>query len=181
MIKSIELRGKTISYELNYKKVKNINLRIGADGKIFVSANRFVSVKVIEDFILSKADFILKALSRPAICEPKKQYFSEIEIREVILDLCQKVYPYFEKQGIPYPAIKFRKMVSQWGNCRNKEGVLTFNINLMYTPFECVEYVVLHEFCHFLQANHSRVFYDELEKVCPDWKERRKLLKTIII
>ena len=181
MLKTIDLKGQTITYELNYKKVKNINLRISGDGKISVSANRFVSVRVIEDFLQSKADFILKALAKTIIHTPLKQYFAETEIRNVILGLCNKAYPYFEKRGISYPTIKFHKMVSQWGNCRSREGVLTFNLNLMYAPIECVEYVVLHEFTHFLQANHSKLFYDELEKVCPEWKERRKILKTIAL
>ena len=62
-----------------------------------------------------------------------------------------------------------------------EQGKITFNTNLMYAPPECIEYVVLHEFCHFLQANHSKLFYAELAKVCPDWKEMRKMLKNINI
>ena len=177
----IKFKGNVIKYSLTYKKVKNINLRIKPDGTVHVSANKRVPVKVIDEFILSKAEFILNALEKYKNRDiaPLKQYFTEKEIREVILDLCEKVYPYYEKKGIKYPQIKFRKMVSQWGNCRSKEGILTFNLNLMYTPIECIEYVVLHEFTHFFQPNHSILFYDELEKVCPDWKERRKMLKNI--
>lgn len=171
----------TIKYFLTYKKVKNINLRVSADGTVHVSANNRVPVEVIEEFILSKADFILKALEKykNRYVAPLKQYFTEREVKEVILDICERVYPYYEKKGINYPQIKFRKMVSQWGNCRSSEGVLAFNLNLMYAPIECIKYVVLHEFTHFLQPNHSRLFYDELEKVCPDWKLCRKILKEI--
>ena len=61
------------------------------------------------------------------------------------------------------------------------EGILKFNTNLMYAPRECIEYVVFHEFTHFIEANHSARFYSELEKVCPEWKERRKILKNIRI
>ena len=38
-------------------------------------------------------------------------------------------------------------------------------------------YVVVHEYCHFLQPNHSPAFWAEVEKLLPDWKERRALLK----
>ena len=90
--------------------------------------------------------------------------------------MCKKAYPYFELRGIEYPEIKFKKMISRWGSCHSKRKILTFNINLMYARLECIEYVVLHEFTHFLVPNHSSKFYDELKKVCPDWKVLRKEL-----
>lgn len=183
MIKTIQYGTEIITYELQYKKVKNINLRIKPDGTVHVSANRLVSQTVIDRFVLSKANLIMKAqqvyTSRSEVLQ--QPYCDEDEIRNVILDLCRKVYPYYEKQGIAYPQIKFRKMVSRWGSCHAIKGVLTFNTNLRYAPLPCVEYVVWHEFTHFLQANHSKRFYEELEKVCPDWKNCRKRLKEIYL
>ncbi len=183
MIKEIYLKNKKIEYELEYKKVKNVNLRIKSDGTVYVSANRLVSQKFIEEFLQLKADFILDSLEKfkNIPIKPKLKYFNEDEICDVITELCKKVYPYYEKSGIKYPIIKFRKMVSRWGSCHPMKNILTFNINLMYAPLECIEYVVWHEFTHFLQANHGKKFYEELEKVCPDWKERRKILKGINI
>jgi len=173
--------NRVIEYNLTRKNVRNINLRVKADGTVNVSANRSVSQKVIEKFLISKADFIINALEKYKHMAdiPRKQYFKEDEICDVILELCEKVYPYFEKRGIKYPQIKFREMVSRWGSCHTVKGILTFNTNLMYAPIECIEYVVLHEFTHFLQANHSHKFYEELEKVCPQWKGCRKKLKEI--
>ncbi len=112
---------------------------------------------------------------------PQKQYVTEEVICDVISEICKKVYPYFQKRGVAYPEIKFRSMVSRWGSCHPTKGILTFNTNLMYAPPACIEYVVLHEFTHFFQANHSNEFYEELAKVCPDWKEHRKRLKEISI
>ncbi|MDD6484716.1 MAG: DUF45 domain-containing protein [Clostridiales bacterium] len=183
MMKEIYLKNTKIQYDLQYKKVKNINLRIKPDGSIHVSANKRVPQKVIDEFLITKADFILKALEKykSMSYEPKKQYFTEDEVKDIILALCKKVYPYFEKQGVKYPQIKFRKMVSRWGSCHCEKGILTFNTNLMYTPIECIEYVVLHEFTHFLQPNHSGKFYEELSKTCPRRKECQNKLKGINI
>lgn len=183
MIKTIELCERTITYEFTVKKVRNINLRIKADGSIHVSANAFTMQKTIENFIRSKEGFILKALAK---CEhkeknPPKEYYTLPRVQELILEICKGVYPYYRKHGVKYPQIKFRSMKSSWGNCRPQKGILTFSTNLRFAPIECIEYVVLHEFTHFLQANHSKEFYLELEKVCPKWKERRKILKGIPI
>ena len=181
MINKIFLKGQEFTYNLEYKNVRNINLRIKSDGTIFVTANRSISRKTIEEFMTLKADFILRAVEKFANTERKEktQYFTESEIKSKISEICRRVYPCYEKRGIPFPEIKFRKMVSQWGNCRNKAGILTFNTNLMYAPLNCVEYVVWHEFTHFIEANHSPAFYAELEKVCPDWKKCRNMLKEI--
>lgn len=183
MTRTVKVGEKTIEYDLQIKKVKNINMRIYHNGKIAVSANRRVSQRVIDDFVYSKADFILKALEKYESRKetPKKQYFTEEELRQGICELCCEAYPYYEKMGVKYPLIKFRKMTSRWGSCHPTKGILTFNTNLIYAPVECVEYVVWHEFTHFLQANHSPKYYEELTRVCPDYKERRKKLKEVSI
>ena len=182
MKRYIDLNGRQIEYSLEYKKVKNINLRIKQDG-IFVSASKRVSIKRIEEFMKDKSEFILRAVDKFASLPKKEkiQYFGDDEIKDVILDICKKIYPVFEKRGIKYPDIKFRKMVSRWGSCNYINGIITFNTALKYAPYECIEYVAYHEFCHFLQANHSPLFYKELEAVCPGHKECRKILKGISI
>lgn len=183
MEKEIILNGQTVKYNLNYKDVKNINLRIKADGSINVSANFLTRQSTIEKFLTEKSSFIINALEKykNAVPKIKTVYFSEDEVKKLILELCENIYPYFEKLNIKYPEIRFRKMVSQWGNCYHKRNILTFNTNLMYAPEECIEYVVAHEFIHFLQPNHSQKFYNELAKIMPDWRIRREKLKTITI
>lgn len=183
MKRYIDLGRRTIEYTLEYKRVKNINLRIKSDASVSVSASKRVTVSEIERFMKSKAEFILKAIDRFGAAPKKErvQYFDESEIRNVIGEICKKVYPCFESRGIKYPTVKFRKMVSRWGSCNYVKGIVTFNTALMYAPFECIEYVVYHEFCHFLEANHSKRFYDELARVCPRHKEYRKILKGISI
>ena len=182
-IKEFEHNGIIIKYEIQYKKVKNINLRVKEDGRVYVSANARVPSDFIDKFVVSKAEFIYKTLEKfknnPLY--PQVQYFSETEVMNVVEELCQKIYPYFKNKGFSYPVIKFKCMVSRWGSCCPAKGVITFNTNLMYAPLECIEYVVKHEYTHFLQPNHSAEFYNELSKICPEWKTYRKMLKEIRI
>lgn len=70
MIKEIILKDRRIEYELQIKAVKNINLRIKADRTVFVSASPSVSEKTIEEFLVSKSDYILNAL----------EYYEDIEV-----------------------------------------------------------------------------------------------------
>ena len=183
MIRELIIENTVIRYNLEYKRVKNINLRIKPDCSVNVSANKRVPVMTIDEFMLSKSDFIFRALNKYSNVSDveRKQYFAESEIKDYILKICKEVYPYFERFGIKYPEIKFRKMISRWGSCHSHNEKLTFNTYLMYAPPECVKYVILHEFTHFLQPDHSSKFYNELAKVCPNWKECRKKLKDINI
>ena len=180
MIKTITNNNIKIEYILERKRVKNINMRIKSDGKVYVSASPRVPQKVIDEFVISKHEFINNAINKfaEAAKQPKIQYYTENEVKELILRLCDEVYPYFESKGIKYPVIKFRQMKSKWGSCHTTKGILTFSLNLMYAPEECIRYVVLHEFTHFIKADHSKEFYAELSKVCPEWKTLRKKLNN---
>ena len=90
---------------------------------------------------------------------------------------CCETYLVFEKYGVEFPQIQFRSMISRWGSCQAKRKVLTFNRRLIEMPKICVEYVVLHEFVHFLQTDHSKRFYALMTMFMPDWKERAQLLE----
>ena len=75
------------------------------------------------------------------------------------------------------PILKVRSMTSCWGVCCPAKRQITFALQLYNQPPAAQIYVVVHEYCHFLQLNHSPAFWAEVEKLLPDWKVRRELLK----
>ena len=97
--------------------------------------------------------------------------------QDTINSLCEAIYPKFQKYGVSYPVIRYRNMISRWGSCQPKRGVLTFNYALIEAPISCIEYVITHEFTHFLQPNHSKRFYQQLAMFMPDWEERKRTLE----
>ena len=64
MTRTVILGGRKIRYELQRKKVKNVNLRIRADGSVSVSASRGVPEEKIEEFLLEKAGVRSTVLKR---------------------------------------------------------------------------------------------------------------------
>ena len=88
----------------------------------------------------------------------------------------QRVRYYADIMGVTYGRITIRMQKSRWGSCSSK-GNLNFNCLLMRTPDEIIDYVVVHELCHLKEMNHSPRFWAEVEKIFPDYKERRKWLK----
>lgn len=99
---------------------------------------------------------------------------------EIFHEICQEIYPLFKSYHIEYPIIKIRNMTSRWGSCQTKRGIITLNSKLLEAPRSCIEYVVLHEFSHFVHPNHSKQFYGLVAKYMPDWKLRKKGLETIL-
>ena len=98
--------------------------------------------------------------------------------RERIETLCRSLYPEFEKLGVAWPKIRIRSMVSRWGSCQPVRGVLTFARQLVEVPEGCAEYVVAHEFAHFIHPDHSPRFHEFMTRLMPDWKQRKQLLNS---
>jgi predicted metal-dependent hydrolase len=79
------------------------------------------------------------------------------------------------KESIPQPALSIRKMVSRWGSL-STAGRITLNLMLISVPKECIDYVILHELCHLKIKHHGPRFWILLERLMPDYMERRKKL-----
>ncbi len=60
MLRKLEVNGRTIEYELTRKNVKNINMRIGAESVIKVSASNRTTIEMIEKALIKNADYIFK-------------------------------------------------------------------------------------------------------------------------
>lgn len=122
--------------------------------------------------VLRVADPGDEALKRRAV-----ERFRKRSCEERIGALCREVYPAFAARGVAFPALRYRRMSSRWGSCAVQTGRLCFNTRLSELPEGCARYVVVHEFAHFLQPNHSPAFYAEVERVLPDWRFYRAALK----
>ena len=125
-------------------------------------------------------DQIIIAMKNPEDAGARKRILDKWlreECMRAINDWCQKVYPSFQAMGVRWPQeIKLRRMTGRWGSCQPVKGVLTFNTALVHAPPECIEYVVTHEFCHFIHPDHSPAFHALMTRLMPDWKARKKKL-----
>jgi hypothetical protein len=80
------------------------------------------------------------------------------------------------EEDIPTPNLKIRKMKTRWGVCNIQNNNITLNSELYRYDIECLDYVIIHELSHFIEANHSRDFWIQVSKYCPNYKEIRKKL-----
>jgi len=80
--------------------------------------------------------------------------------------------------GLPRPPrrILFKRTSSLWGSLA-PDGTLSLDLALVLARPSAFEYVLVHELCHLLQANHSRRFWREVEARFPDWRAERAYFK----
>ena len=198
----IEIEG--IPIVLEKKNIKNLYLRIKPDGTVKVSSPIRLSDDAINEFVLSRIDWIrdtrAKMLENPPkdINDSKKAFYdsdesiiylpvpkrSNIKQREKILfelyreEMKRNLNYFLEKctyfVGKEPKEIKIRNM-KNWGNCR-KDKRITLNLKLAKKPPICTEYVLIHELCHLIEFNHGPRFKALMDNFCPNWREIKKLL-----
>lgn len=79
---------------------------------------------------------------------------------------------------LPQPvSVRVRKMKSRWGTCKS-DGTICFNRELIKKETRLIDSVIIHELCHLVHHNHGKEFYSLLESIIPDYKSRRRELRS---
>ena len=162
---------------------KSIGLEIKEAGKLLVRAPYRATEKEIFGVIESHQNWIEKymhvvAEKQEHAAEVHKYTLEEIQqmAEEALKVIPPKVEKYAKMLGVTYGRITIRNQKTRWGSCSAK-GNLNFNCLLMKAPEEVMDYVIVHELCHRIEMNHSKKFWDLVEQMMPDYRERREWLK----
>lgn len=101
-----------------------------------------------------------------------RDYFIERGYKRII----QRVHYYAPKVGVAARDIDVRELGHRWASCSPK-GNLAFHWKCMMAPPTIIDYIILHELCHFHHLNHTEAFWNEVDKVMPEYRERKEWLK----
>ena len=167
-----------VPYQIIKSDRKTIAIHIKPDGQVVVRCPKRMRIEEAKRFVESKADWIEKHLAKRALQDVAKYTAKEIEqLREQARKLVtERVKFYAPIIGVSYGQIAIRTQHTRWGSCSSK-GNLNFNCLLALVPPEVLDYVVVHELCHRKELNHSARFWNEVERILPDYKTRRSWLK----
>ncbi len=80
-------------------------------------------------------------------------------------------------RNLPEFTLRTRKMKTRWGVNDTKKKIITLNTELIKRDITAIDYVIIHELCHFYEPNHSKAFWQLVGEACPKYKEIRKSLK----
>lgn len=119
----------------------------------------------------------IKVISEKKLCGPSADQLTREEIDLIIKKFSEKVKYYANIMGVTYGKVTIRNQKTKWGSCSGK-GNLNLNYRLYYMPEELMDYVIIHELSHRKFMNHSKDFWNEVSKYCPDYKKLDKDLNN---
>lgn len=168
-----------IPYQIIRSSRKTISIQITTDGQVCVRCPSKMRSEDVHRFVQSKSDWIQKHL-RTQRALPKLPAFTADELHALAsraLEIIPRQVAHFApKVGVTYGRISIGNQRSRWGSC-SSQGNLNFNCLLMLAPPEVLDYVVVHELCHRKEMNHSKRFWDEVQKILPNYDAQRQWLK----
>ncbi|SHJ13654.1 hypothetical protein SAMN02745181_1274 [Rubritalea squalenifaciens DSM 18772] len=89
----------------------------------------------------------------------------------------EKVLSNHQHLKLPEVHLRVTLMKTRWGSC-TASGTITLNPLLVLAASDLIDYVIVHELCHLKHPNHSKSFYQLMDKIQPDWKERKAKLDS---
>ena len=106
--------------------------------------------------------------------EMLKEFYQK-RVREVLeseMNIAKKCF-----KNLPEFSLKFRNMKTRWGVCNRGKMTVTLNTELLKKDIELIDYVIIHELCHFFEGNHSKNFWNLVGQAYPNYKEARRKLR----
>ena len=148
---------------------KSLGLEVRPDGTVLARIPARLSDRELKAFIEKQQDWILKKV-------PSVDALSDAEIQKIKDKIADRVKYYCAVMQVTVGRITIRNQKTRWGSC-SSAGNVNFNYQLYYLPDELLDYVVVHELAHRRHMDHSKEFWSEVARYCPDYRARRKQLK----
>ncbi len=105
-----------------------------------------------------------------------KQAFATYLAKKGQEKLGDRIQHFSPKVGVRITGHTLKDLGYRWASC-GKQGHLNFHWRCMMAPLKIIDYIVVHELCHLHYRNHSDAFWNEVDKVMPDYRERKVWLK----
>ena len=181
MPQQINLNGKNLEFTIKKNRLsRRVRILIHGNGRVVVSAPRFISQKYIKKFLTDKSEWITDTLAKcrptdqkkiPALLDFAQNKKLAAKIVRQTIEKFRALYEFHPKK------IFIRNQSTRWGSCSGR-GNLSFNFRLVYLPEPLADYLIFHELCHLAEMNHSSRFWHTLEAHHPGSVEYRRRLRT---
>jgi len=105
-----------------------------------------------------------------------KEHFKEFYKNKGKIHISSRIEYFKNKLGVIPPTLRIIELGNRWGSCSDK--YLNFHWKIMMAPMRIIDYVIVHELAHMIEINHTSKFWELLESIIPEYKERKDWLKV---
>lgn len=123
-------------------------------------------------------DHVIHCYSKPTPTQARIEALFDRWYRQKM----EAVIPNLIEQWAPIVGVEvnewgIKKMKTRWGSCNTRAARIWLNLNLIKKQLICLEYVLVHELVHLLEASHNKRFYAFMSKFMPQWRDYQSLLE----
>lgn len=117
---------------------------------------------------------------RPGSDRTQRREILEAWYREQLREALPPLLAKWQKLlGVQPRRVHLQRMKTKWGSCNPALGSIRLNTELARKPAECLEYILVHELAHLIEASHSQRFIGILDRALPQWREVRGVLNDL--
>lgn len=167
-----KMEKEMLQYKIKYSKIKNVYIQI-KEGEVIVKAPTKTTKQEIEQIIQQKADWIQKNIEKENKKNQRKAIYTEEKFKQIIEKNANEL---IKITGLTPNKIRIRNIKYAWGTCSANKNI-TINYNLIKYSEQAIKYVILHELCHLKYMNHSKKFWELIQKYMPEYKQVKKEFK----
>lgn len=90
--------------------------------------------------------------------------------------IAQRVAHFATRVGVDAGEVLVKDLGYRWASCF-ASGAIHFHWKCLMAPLTVIDYIVVHELCHMRHRDHSEAFWNEVDKVLPNYRERKEWLR----
>jgi predicted metal-dependent hydrolase len=125
---------------------------------------------------------IIELYVRPKSTQLKNHSVIEEWYRSELKKVSQELIIKWQKKiGVKCDSFTVRKMKTKWGSCNTNSKSILLNLELAKKPYQCIEYIVVHELVHLLERKHNDRFIVLMNRYLPEWKQLKNDLNRLPI
>ena len=159
---------------------KTVGITVKRGGEVIIRAPKRMRLSDVRQVVeshrawLEKAIETSKHLPEPDLPDAREQEALRRKAKQHLPPLVERWSKIID---VTPASFRITSAKTRFGSCSGRNG-LCFSLFLMQYPPEAIEYVVVHELCHILHHDHSASFWAAVERYLPDYRSRKKLLKS---
>ncbi|MCC6643567.1 M48 family metallopeptidase [Candidatus Peregrinibacteria bacterium] len=156
-MKDIFFQGRKIPLKIDYQPQKRSRLEIH------------------QDYALASLCYDLTSKQQKEQLSILQEKLYQVSVKKVVQETLALLQHHAPRR---IDKVRFKKMTSRWGSASANHS-LNFNLDLAKLPLKVQQYIIIHEYSHLFEMNHSKAFWNTVSKFDPHYRENRRILRSL--